>query len=171
MMTKKIILYCAVIGCLFLGGTVAMAAAPNEVEALTAFRLLREFSVFLNIALIILVIIMAASIHGALKFIGKEKGVINKMKLFWYFLSHEPADLFSHETMRDKNGTYMMSYDKYKRYQNLSRKTLLRTIGLIFIKVMIITILIYGISFLARYSAASENKLLESENFMMELDK
>ncbi|MCX6740385.1 MAG: hypothetical protein NTZ49_04105 [Candidatus Parcubacteria bacterium] len=148
-----------------------LAANLNNIELSPMVRLLREFSVFLNIILIILIFILALSIKAAFKNIKEEKGWKNKAKLLLYILSKDPTFLFSQKATRDKNGTYMISFDKYRKFQDLSRHTIFQALGLIIIKVFIFAFLIYGISYLAHFTSASENKLLESNNFILQLDK
>lgn len=149
----------------------ALAANLNDVEFSPTVRLVREFSVFLNIILIILVFIVALSVKAAFKNIKSEKGLKNKARLLVYILSKDPAFIFSQKASRDNNGTYMISFDKYRNLQNLSRHTLFQALGLIVLKVFIFAFLVYGISYIARFTSASESRILESNNFILQLDK
>jgi hypothetical protein len=134
-------------------------------------RILREFSIFINIVLVIMVVLLVISLHGALKYLGNNDSWTEKMRKIWHFLSKEPAQLFSQMAQRDKTGTYLLPFESYRRLHNMTQKTFLRALGLVVIQVCIIIFLVYGLSLLGHYISASGAKLLESNNFILELDK
>jgi hypothetical protein len=146
-------------------------AQVSDFEQQPLVRLLREFSVFINIVLVIMVLLLAVSLHGALKYLGGNDSWKNKIRLVWHFLSKEPAQLFSQLAQRDKTGTYILPFETYRRLQTLSQKTFLRTLGLVFVQVIVTVFLIYGISLLGHFTSASGAKFLESNNFILQLDK
>ncbi|MCX6742908.1 MAG: hypothetical protein NT116_01605 [Candidatus Parcubacteria bacterium] len=149
----------------------ALAQTGNDLENLTAFRLVREFSIFVNIVLIILVILLAVSLHGALKYLGSHDTPKNKLKLISSFLLQEPAEIFSQLSAKDQHGTYQLPFEKYRQLHLISRKTFLRTLGLIILQVILIVFMIYGLTLLTHYTKAQENNLLQSHNFQLQLDK
>jgi multisubunit Na+/H+ antiporter MnhB subunit len=171
-MRKKIKSYfiLIILGILALGSDVS-AQNNLDPEQQPLFRLLREFSVFLVVVLLIFIIFLAISLFGALKYLGPKDSFKNKLKLIWHFFSQEPAQLFSRLAQRDRTGTYLLPYDSYKRLHNLSQKTFMRTLGVLVLQVCIIVFLIFGLSFLSHYTKATNAKNLESNNFILQLDK
>ena len=159
--------------CLFLliSAPQAWAQTANEVENMTVFRLLREFSVFLNIVMLVLVILLALSLHGALKYLGNPNSLKNKLKLIFSFLRQEPAQVFSQLASKDPLGTYKLPFEKYRQLHLFSRKTFLRTMGLIVLQVILLVFMIYGLTLLTHYTKAQENNLLQSHNFLLQSDK
>ncbi len=148
-----------------------LAQTSNDAENLPIFRLAREFSVFLNIVLIIFVILLAISLHGALKYLGNPDTLKNKIRIVFAFLKREPAEIFSQLSNQDRNGTYQLPFEKYRQLHLISRKTFLRTLGLIVMQVILVLFLIYGLTFLSHYTKAQGDNLLQSHNFLLQLDK
>lgn len=150
---------------------VVLAQGAVDAENYSLFRLLREFSIFLNAVLIILVIVLAISLRGALKYLGGSDTVKNKLKLIFSFISKEPASIFSQISKRDPNGTYQLPFEKYRKMHLFSRKTFFRTLGLVVLQVMLIVFMIYALNALTNYTKAKGNNLLQSPNFKLQLDK
>lgn len=148
-----------------------LAQTGSDVENLTAFRLLREFSIFLNVILIVLVILLALSLHEALKYLGNPNSLKNKLKLIFSFLHEEPAQVFSQMASKDPRGTYKLPFEKYRQLHLFSKKTFLRTMGLIVLQVLLLVFMIYGLTLLTHYTKAQENNLLQSHNFLLQLEK
>jgi len=132
---------------------------------------LQEFSVFIYLFLFILAILLAASLHGAFKYLGSKNSWQNKISLIWHFISKEPAQIFSQMARRDKTGTYLLPFASYRHLHHTGRKTFLPILSLIVVQVSIIIFLIYGLSLLGHYSRASGANSLESNNFIQQLDK
>jgi hypothetical protein len=133
--------------------------------------LVQEFFVFINIVLLIMIIVLALSWHGALEYLGGKNSWQNKIRMIWHFLCKEPAQLFSQAAQKDKTGTYLLPFESYRRLHKMSQKTFWPTLGLIVFQVSIIAFLIYGTSLLGYDSRASGAKSLESNNFILQLDK
>jgi hypothetical protein len=156
---------------IFSGVNLVQAQVISDPEQQPLIRLLREFSVFINLVLVIMVLILAISLHGALKYLGGKDSWKNKIRIIWHFLSKEPAQLFSQKAQRDKTGTYLLPFESYRRLHNMTQKTFLRALGLIVVQISLIIFLIYGLSLLGHYTSASGAKSLESNNFILQLDK
>ena len=167
------LLACLGIFCLVIIFSLPMALAQtgNDAENLPAFRLAREFSIFLNVVLIILVILLAVSLHGALKYLGSPDTPKNKLKLIFSFLRQEPAQIFSQLAVKDQRGTYELPFEKYRQLHLTTRKTFLRTLGLLVVQILLFVFLIYGLTLLTHYSQAQGNILLQSKNFILQLYK
>ena len=150
---------------------VVFAQTNTEVEQVPIIRLLREFSVFLNVVLVILVILLFIGLYGSLKYLGGEQKLTEKIKLVLHFLKQEPASVFSEIANRDKRGTYLKSFEKFRSYHLFSRKTFLRTLGIIIVQIVILAILLYGLAVLTHSSKAQETNSLQSKNFQLELKK
>ena len=108
--------------------------------------LLREFSFLLNIILAILVIFLIISIYSSLKYLSKNSAAKKSFSLIWTLLTKEPAYVFSVHAPRDEDGTFQSSFQKHRALHLLTQKTLMRTLGLIIIKLIILAVLIFGLT-------------------------
>lgn len=150
------------------------AQAITDPEQQPLVRMLREFSFFLNIVLVIMVILLSVTLRGALKYLGGKDSLKNKVFKVYYFLSKEPAQLFSQMAQRDKTGTFLLPFESYRKLHHISRKIFFRTLGLAAIQIGVIIFLIYGVSLIGHHSEASDDsksKSMKSDNFILELDK
>lgn len=134
-------------------------------------RLLNHFSIFISLVLSILIFILAISFHDALKYLGKNEAWHKKIGKIHHFLKYEPAHLFASLAERDKNGTYLLPYETYKRLHILSKKTLLRTFGLVFVQLTVIFFLIYGLTLYGHFTIAFGGKSQENNNLTQQLNQ
>jgi hypothetical protein len=145
--------------------------SATEVVETQWSRLLREFSIFINLILIVLLALFIISFYETIKYLRNEEKIKNQARIFLHLFAKDPAWIFSQLSGRDKNGTYMGSFERYKRFQLFSKKTFIRTLGLAMLQVIILFLLLYGLSFFTHKSRAQESNLIQSSNFFMELKK
>jgi uncharacterized repeat protein (TIGR01451 family) len=124
--------------------------------------LLREFSFLLNIILIILVAFLLISIYSSLKYLSKNSAAKKYFSLIWALLTKEPAYVFSIHAPRDEVGTFQSSFQKHRQAHIFTQKTLMRTLGLIIIKLIILAVLIFGLSGFNHSSSAQMSSYNQS---------
>jgi uncharacterized repeat protein (TIGR01451 family) len=123
----------------------AVFATSGQTAQSVGERLIIEFSLILNIILVILIVLLLFSIYEALKQI-QVKGFGNKMKIALNLLHKEPAVIFADQTNQDKKGTYKNSYGSYKKLHEYSQKTVERALGIIILKLIVLVVLILGVA-------------------------
>jgi cytochrome bd-type quinol oxidase subunit 2 len=146
-------------------------AQVTDLEQGVYIRLLREFSVFLDVILLILIILLVIGLHGAFKYLRADDTWKNKLKIFFHFLSKEPALIFSQHGVKNNKGTYLHSFDDYKKFHSLSKKSFIRTVGLLVLQLLILAFLVYGLAFLTHYTSASDSTTMQSNYFLLQLGK
>ncbi|MFC1598958.1 FG-GAP-like repeat-containing protein [Patescibacteria group bacterium] len=123
----------------------------------TIVRMLQEFSVFINIILVILVFALIISILSTLKHLPLGKNMGDKLKFLLFLFIKQPVDAFADNAQKDNLGTYKQSYEKHRKYHQYVKKTLNRALGLLLVKVIVVILLVIGLSQLNHYSIAQDS--------------
>ncbi|MBN1326117.1 hypothetical protein JW977_04035 [Candidatus Falkowbacteria bacterium] len=108
--------------------------------------LLREFSMLLNLILIILGIFFIISIFSSVKYLAQSKKSRKSLSLVWNILTKDPAYVFSTHASRDESGTYQSSFQKHRQFQISSQKNLMRAVGIILLKAIIFAVIVLGLA-------------------------
>lgn len=140
------------------------SASNNFQKQSVALRLIQEFSIFLNILLLILIIFFGLNLYGAYKYLNISGKIKEKVKYLFLILKHEPAVLFSHLAGRDNNGTYKVSYHRHRQLHLNSQKGLQRTAGILVLKVVILVVLTISLAGLQYASIAQVNYTQDTED-------
>ncbi len=108
--------------------------------------LLREFSLILNLLILILLGFLSGSIISSFSHLGKDLNWQKRLKLLGQMFVKEPAVMFSEQAQPDKNGIYQISFEKHKQSQLNAQKHVKRALGLIAIKAVVLVTLLTGLA-------------------------
>ncbi len=137
-------------------------AATSQINESRYVVLLREFSVFINIILFVLLAYLFISLYSSIRYLRIRSKEKKYRSLIWSILTKEPALVFANNSDRDDNGTYKDSYQRHRAIHLASQKAFLRTIGLIILKFIILAVLIFGITGVNHFGSAQMSDFNES---------
>ncbi len=143
----------AVLSANTLPGKIALAGNGLPSQSL-ALRLIQEFSFFLNLILIILIIVLAINLYSTFKHLNLTRRLMEKFRYLLLIFNKEPAVIFSRWATKDKNGTYQLSYYRQRIAHLSSQKALRGAAGIVILKVVILVALTFGLAGLQYQSIA-----------------
>ncbi|MFA5188962.1 MAG: hypothetical protein WC460_06395 [Patescibacteria group bacterium] len=84
------------------------------------------------------------SLYSLIRNLNIKDNFLKKILLAAQLYDKDPSRAFSENAQKDPQGTYRNSFYKYKRYHNLSKKTLRRTFYLIIAQIIVLGFLIFS---------------------------
>jgi len=162
------ILILAIIGVFVFPIANILAADTASVSATS--RLIREFSFFLNLVLILLILFWVFSIIESIKNLNHKKSFKERLKVLFSAAVKEPALVFSQHSPRDKSGTYTSSYNNYRRFHSFSKKTAQRTAGVIILKLIVLFVLFFGLASINKTTQAQGAEIDRASNNFQIID-
>ncbi|MFC1598869.1 hypothetical protein ACFL2U_02605, partial [Patescibacteria group bacterium] len=105
----------------------------------------KQFSWLLTILLIIFGVILVLSVYLSIKHLLHDKNKNKCFRLIWILLTRDPSHVYTNYAEQQDNGTYNLSFNKYRQLHLLSKRTLLRFLSVAAIKLIILLVLLVGI--------------------------
>lgn len=125
------------------------------------FNLLQPFLFIVDLALIIMLNILVFNLYSAIKRLNVKENVFRKIFLGLHIIEEEPSIAFFENAPRDRNGTFLYSYDDYRRFHDLSRKTMKRAVFLFFLQMITLGFLIFSV---ASFTIGNSSNPLEHQS-------
>jgi hypothetical protein len=122
---------------------------------------------FVDLALIIMINILFFRLYGAIKHLGVKENIINKISLALSMFSKGAAEIFNDKAARDKRGTYLSSFDKFKKYDTLSKQAFYRTVFLLLLQVFILGFLLFSLVSI-NSSGSDTSKAQQASHFKLQ---
>jgi len=127
---------------------------------------MQEFSLVINIVILVLVIFLLISISSAVKSLGKIK-LTDKLRLGPSMLVNEPSSFFSNMASRNNAGTYKSSFENYRKYHLTGKKTFITALAAIVLQTFILGYIIYNFSQLQEIKDKDVTEQTQSNQFQL----
>ncbi len=99
-------------------------------------------SYLLDILILILLIILIFALSQLLKSLGQQYNLLQKLKIAPELIVKKPAISFDKYAKKNKNGTYLQSYDQHKKANKLIKRIIQSTLVFLILKIIIILVIL-----------------------------